>query len=75
LQDEHKEYLINFFNECFGARVKDAIDNLTLNFKGFNLKEITVGKFISEDCNLSIKRIIRHPIARNDETRIQIRLD
>ncbi|KAI9259947.1 hypothetical protein EDC94DRAFT_585388 [Helicostylum pulchrum] len=55
------------------ARIKDAVDNLTEIFENFNLKETVVGEFISKECNLSIKRITRHPKARNSPEKIKAR--
>ncbi|KAG1095122.1 hypothetical protein G6F42_018614 [Rhizopus arrhizus] len=39
LQDEHKHFLINLFDEEPQATRKDAVDALTAEFEGFNLKE------------------------------------
>ncbi|KAL7313932.1 hypothetical protein PS15m_012363 [Mucor circinelloides] len=65
LQDEHKHFLINLFDEEPQATRKDAVDALTAEFEGFNLKESQVGTFIRNECNLTVKRITRHPMARN----------
>lgn len=65
--------MIAFFDENPHARVSDAIEELTKNFEGFTLKETVVGKFISTDCNLSIKTITRHPVARNQSAKIKER--
>ncbi|KAI8642306.1 hypothetical protein BD408DRAFT_387596, partial [Parasitella parasitica] len=59
LQEEHKLYLINYFDEFSQARTKDAVDSLTENFENFSLKETVVGEFISRECNLSIKSVTR----------------
>jgi hypothetical protein len=70
LQEKHKAFLLDYFDEYPSARVKDAIDGLTENFENFSLKETVVGKYIREDCNLTIKKVTRHPHARNtDNTR------
>lgn len=39
LQEEHKLYLINYFDEFPQARTKDAVDSLTENFENFSLKK------------------------------------
>ncbi|CEP12586.1 hypothetical protein [Parasitella parasitica] len=65
LQDEHKHFLINLFDEEPQATRKDAVDALTAAFEGFNLKESQVGTFIRNECNLTVKRITRHPKARD----------
>ncbi|KAG2214756.1 hypothetical protein INT45_001352 [Circinella minor] len=73
LQEEHKAHLIEFFDDNPHARVSDAVEELTKNFEGFTLKETVVGKFISTECNLSIKKITRHPVARNQNAKIKER--
>ncbi|KAG2190476.1 hypothetical protein INT47_003004, partial [Mucor saturninus] len=73
LQEEHKQFLINYYDEFPQARTKDAVDSLTENFENFSLKETVVGEFISKECNLSIKRITRHPKARNDPVKLKAR--
>lgn len=73
LQDEHKTHLIEFFDENPHARGSDAVEDLTKNFEGFMLKDTVVGKFISTECNLSIKAITRHPVARNQGAKIKER--
>ncbi|KAL9536563.1 hypothetical protein MBANPS3_012559 [Mucor bainieri] len=65
LQEEHKQYLIQFFDEQPQATRQDAVDALTADFEGFSLKESQVGTFIKNECNLTVKRITRHPKARN----------
>ncbi|KAI9366530.1 hypothetical protein BD770DRAFT_405804 [Pilaira anomala] len=63
LQEKHKAFLLDYFDEYPSARVKDAIDSLTENFENSSLKETVVGKYIREDS-------ARHPHARNtDNTR------
>ncbi|KAG2192948.1 hypothetical protein INT47_004687 [Mucor saturninus] len=73
LQEEHKAHLIEFFDDNPHARVSDAVEELTKNFEGFTLRETVVGKFISTECNLSIKKITRHPVARNQNAKIKER--
>ncbi|KAI7905204.1 uncharacterized protein BX663DRAFT_314212 [Cokeromyces recurvatus] len=53
---------------------KDVVDNLTKVFEGFSLKSTVVGSFISNECNLSIKRTTRYPIARNNGTKLDHRV-
>lgn len=43
LQEEHKTFLIDYFDVYPSARVKDEIDGLTENFENFSLKETVVG--------------------------------
>ncbi|KAG1458282.1 hypothetical protein G6F56_006432 [Rhizopus delemar] len=75
LQEKHKAFLLDYFDEYPSARVKDAIDGLTENFENFSLKETVVGKYIREDCNLTIKKVTRHPHARNTDNTLKERHD
>lgn len=75
LQDAHKEYLYNFFDEYPQANRQDAVYSLTEAFDGLNLKKTVVGDFILHDCNLSIKKATLHPVARNSSAHIQARFD
>ncbi|KAL7332361.1 hypothetical protein PS15p_204411 [Mucor circinelloides] len=65
LQEEHKHFLINLFDEQPQATRQDAADALTAAFEGFSLKETQVGTYIKNECNLTVKRITRRPAARN----------
>ncbi|KAI8880837.1 hypothetical protein K501DRAFT_275247 [Backusella circina FSU 941] len=44
-------------------------------FEGFSLKSTVVGKFISSEYSFSIKRIIRLPAGRSDETKEKFRYE
>jgi hypothetical protein len=58
------------FDEYSHARVSDAVDELTKSFEGFGFGETVVGKFTSNVCNLSIKKVKHHPVARNQSAMI-----
>ncbi|KAG1328514.1 hypothetical protein G6F62_008114 [Rhizopus arrhizus] len=70
LQEEHKVHLINFYDEHPQARVSDAVASLTEKFENFTLKNSSVQVFLKNECNLSSKRITRHPVARNNELKL-----
>jgi hypothetical protein len=53
--------------------VSDAVKELIINFKRFTLKETVVRNFISTECNLSIKTVTYHPVARNQSAKIKER--
>jgi hypothetical protein len=65
--------LKTFYDEILYARVSDAVDELTKSLEGFSLKQTVFGKFMSVDCSLSIKKVIRHPIAKNRPNKINAR--
>jgi hypothetical protein len=70
LQDKHKNFLINFFDEYPQARTIDAVESLTEAFEEISLEETSFGQFVLHECNLTIKRATFHPSARNDEERL-----
>ena len=49
LQQEHKEYIINLYDQHPDARVVDVIESLTKSFEHFNLKETSVHNFIRNE--------------------------
>jgi hypothetical protein len=48
LQEEHRHFLINLFDEQPQATRQDAVDALTAAFEGFSLKETQVGTYIKK---------------------------
>ncbi|KAG2225439.1 hypothetical protein INT45_010075 [Circinella minor] len=75
LNEAHKFHLINFFNEDCTATIQDAIEDLTAKFADLDIKKSRVAEFMKEECNLSIKVVSRHPVARNKEESLQKRAD
>jgi hypothetical protein len=74
LQDKHKDFLINFFDEHSQASTSDAVDSLTKQFEKFSLKDTVVGDFLLHECNLTMKKATLHPAARNDRDTFEKRL-
>lgn len=75
LQQEHKEFIINLYDQHPQARVVDVIESLTSSFENFTLKETSVRNFMKNECNLSFKRATLHPEERNSEDKIQQRFE
>lgn len=75
LNEAHKSYLINFFDEDSTATIQDAVEDLTAKFADLDIKKSRVAEFMKEECNLSIKVVSRHPVARNKEENLQKRAD
>lgn len=73
LNETHKNHLVNFFDEDASATIQDAVENLTANFAGLDIKKSRVSEFMKEECNLSIKVVSRHPLGRNKEATLQAR--
>ncbi|KAG1046942.1 hypothetical protein G6F43_010590 [Rhizopus delemar] len=75
LNEAHKSHLINFFDEDSTATIQDAVEDLTAIFANLDIKKSGVAEFMKEECNLSIKVVGRHPVARNKEENLQKRAD
>ncbi|KAI9364578.1 hypothetical protein BD770DRAFT_313842 [Pilaira anomala] len=75
LQEEQKEHIIELYDEKPYTTADEAIESLTKTFEGFSLKRSTVNSFILHDCNLSMKKLTRQPVDRNDTTRIEARYE
>ncbi|KAG1167496.1 hypothetical protein G6F36_012526 [Rhizopus arrhizus] len=75
LNEAHKSHLINFFDEDSTATIQDAVEDLTAKFANLDIKKSRVAEFMKEECNLSIKVVGRHPVARNKEENLQKRAD
>ncbi|KAG1441279.1 hypothetical protein G6F56_011556 [Rhizopus delemar] len=73
LQEQHKQFLINFFDEYPRATRMNAVERLTEAFEGFSLKKTSVRNFILHECNLTVKRVTLHPEPRNSSTKIEER--
>lgn len=73
LNEQHKAYLTDFFDENPSAVIQDAVENLTKSFEGLQIKKSRVAEFMKEDCNLSIKVVTRHPGARNSNKTLEAR--
>lgn len=67
--------MISFFDENPSAYIQDAIDDLTTSFAGLEIRKSRVAEFMKEECNLSIKTVSRHPVARNSEKTMQERAE
>ncbi|KAI8990356.1 hypothetical protein BDB01DRAFT_833370 [Pilobolus umbonatus] len=52
LQQEHKEYIINLYDQNLQARVVDIVESLTKSFENFSLKETSVRTFMKTECKL-----------------------
>ncbi|KAI9265511.1 hypothetical protein EDC94DRAFT_58947 [Helicostylum pulchrum] len=67
LNENHKSHLVNFFDGDVSATIQDAVEGLAANFTGLQIKKSRVAEFMSEECNLSIKVVSRHPLGRYKE--------
>jgi hypothetical protein len=75
LQEEHKEHLVEFYDQHPQASKQDAVDSLTQAFEGFSLKKTSVSNFILYVCNLTFKRVTPQPFVRNRDDQIKKRFE
>lgn len=75
LEEEHKQCLIDFFNESSQAIIQDAVEELTSKFAGLEIKKLRVHEFMKEECNLTMKKATFWPEARNSKENVQKRFD
>ncbi|KAG1499318.1 hypothetical protein G6F47_010792 [Rhizopus delemar] len=75
LQQEHKEYIINLYDQNPQARVVDIVESLTKSFENFSLKETSVRNFMKTECNLSFKRATLRSSERNSEDKLRQRFE
>ncbi|KAG2206692.1 hypothetical protein INT47_003634 [Mucor saturninus] len=74
LQEPHKQYLANFFDENPSAVITDAVEGLTAAFGGLDIKKSRVHEYMKDECNFSLKIATLHPGPRNDEKSLEKRL-
>lgn len=75
LQQEHKEYIINLYDQSPQACVVDIVESLTKTFENFSLKETSVRNFMKTECNLSFKRATLRSGERNSEDKLRQRFE
>jgi Tat protein secretion system quality control protein TatD with DNase activity len=73
MNEQHKVHLIDFFDENLSAVIQDAVENSTKSIEGLEIKKSRVAEFMKEECNLSIKVVTRHPVARNSNKTLEDR--
>lgn len=73
MNDQHREHLICFFDDNKRATIEDTVENLAESFRGLQIKKSRVAEFMKDECNLTAKRISRHPVARNSEAQLEKR--
>ncbi|OBZ91038.1 hypothetical protein A0J61_00922 [Choanephora cucurbitarum] len=73
LNEQHKDVLIRFYEEKSTATIQDGVEALTNSFKGLTIKKARVAELIKNECNLSLKSIIRHPVQRNSTKTVEAR--
>ncbi|KAG1048474.1 hypothetical protein G6F43_009134 [Rhizopus delemar] len=75
LQEEHKQSLIEFFDDNANAHIQDAVEMLTSKFEGLEIKKSKVHEFMRDECNLSMKQTTCWPEARTNKENVQKRYE
>ena len=75
LQEEHKQCLIEFYDDDPGAYIQDAVEMLISKFAGLEIKKSRVYGLMRDDCNLSFKKVTFWSEARASSDTIQKRYD
>lgn len=75
LQQEHREFIIDLYDQNPQARVIDIVESLTKSFENFSLKETSVRNFMKTECNLSFKRATLRSSERNSEDKLRQRCE
>lgn len=75
LQTEHKQSLIEFFDNEPNAYIQDAVEMLTSKFADLVIKKSRVHEFMRDECNLSLKRATRWPEVRANDDNVQKRYE
>ena len=65
--------MIDFFDQNPTAAIVEAVDDLTKSFEGLSIKKSRVAEFMKEECNISLKKASRQPIARNSTAQLEKR--
>jgi hypothetical protein len=73
LNDEHKAFLTEFFDDNPQAFIVDTVEKLTNKFERLKIKKSRVNEFMKNECNLSFKQVSFRPEARGSETSIAAR--
>jgi hypothetical protein len=73
LNEEHKKFLINLFDDNPSTVIEQAVDNLTKQFEGLEIAKSTVHNFIKNDMGFTFKKAQFHSLKRNDDETIEKR--
>lgn len=63
--------MINYFDENLSAIINDAVEDLIQSFEGLDIKKSRIAEFMKEECNLSIKVVTRHLVAKNSKATLE----
>ena len=65
IEEEHKQFLLNYIDENPSAVLSKVVESLMQNFIDLNVSRSTVYNVMTTHCNLSIKQAQLQPVERN----------
>ncbi|ORE03836.1 hypothetical protein BCV72DRAFT_212420, partial [Rhizopus microsporus var. microsporus] len=75
LQEEHKSVILECIDENPYVVLYEVMKKLKQIFTELKVFKTTLSDFVKQHCNLSLKKAWPQPIIRNNEEKIQGRLD
>ncbi|RCH89437.1 hypothetical protein CU097_009794 [Rhizopus azygosporus] len=75
LEEEHRQFLLNYIDENPSAVVTDVAKSLAQNFADLNVSRSIVYNFMTIQCNLFLKQAQFQLVKRHSEEKIQQRYD
>lgn len=73
LQEEHKEYLLSIVDEKPDLVLEEMMGQLNLQFKDLSIKKSALHEFLTEKCQITLKRAHFHSVKRNSLAKIEER--
>lgn len=73
LNEEHKKFLINLFDDNPSTVIEQAVDSLTKQFEGLEIAKSTVHNFIKNGMGFTFKKAQFHSLKQNDDEIIEKR--
>jgi transposase len=73
LTEDHREFLTNLVGEKPSLVLEEMVESLTSQFSNLHIPKSAVHSFITEKCNVSVKRAHFHAIVRNNPDKIEVR--
>jgi hypothetical protein len=75
LREEHKQSLIELFDDNANAHIQDAVEMLTNKFEGLEIKKSRVHEFMRDEYNLNMKQTTYWSETRTSKENVQKRYE
>lgn len=75
LSTDQKEYLVELVDQRPGIVLDQMMDELTSRFIDLDVSRSALHKFVTNNCNISLKRAHFQPEERNNEAKIEARFE